>query len=281
MKKSFTLAIVLGLLAAGGGAADGATMPFHETFDDDALGNPIGSPPPITQGEVWSELFDDDWRVESDGAGRDDRGTLIATPLLSRNVYGLAPEVPGAPGSNFTTSVDFEIESLTTESDSDMVAISLRSLYGFGTTYRATYRMVDDGDPTRHERLLLYRTDDLPGRGVSTNTLAPVADGSVTYSLSLKANYAIPGDPTSLLMLDAMLTDGITVLTASLTDPTPLQDSAFGLVLIAAAGHGGTAGITADFDNFEITPEPASVTLLLVGVLGVIRRRRKLPLPIT
>ena len=275
MKKSFALVMALGLLAAGGPPADGATIPLQETFDDD----PSGNAAPITQGVAWSESPNNDWTVEVDGAGRDYRGmvsVILSGGSAASWTYAFAPPVPGAPGSNFAAMVDFEIRRVGAETDSDAAEISLACLSaGVQERYWATYVVLDDDDATLHERLVLYEETNWAGRSVSTMTLAPVTNGSVTYSLSVTASYLTPGDPNSQLTLDAELTDGNTWLNASLIDPTPAKGSVFGLRLFAYGQGTGTTAITADFDDFEITPEPATLSLLVLGGLGLIRRRRQ------
>ena len=109
----------------------------------------------------------------------------------------------------------------------------------------------------------------------SVDTLVPVTDGTVTYTMSVSASYATPGDPDSDLTLAASLTDNIgTVLTADLMDTTPLAGTGFGLYLYAKSFNGHST-ITADFDNIAITPEPATLGLLAIGGAALLRRKRR------
>ena len=51
------------------------------------------------------------------------------------------------------------------------------------------------------------------------------------------------------------------------------KGSDWGLYLFAAS-YDGTTALTVDFDDFLLVPEPATLSLLAVGGLALVRRRK-------
>ena len=86
----------------------------------------------------------------------------------------------------------------------------------------------------------------------------------------------MPGDPNSELTLHAELTDGLNTLMVDAADLTPLSGGGFGLRAVANSGSTTVpAIIEADFDDFSIVPEPAAITLLALGGLALLGKKRR------
>lgn len=256
--------LALALLAACQVTSAG-TMPLLETFDDD----PIGNAPPVTQAETWVELHDDNWAVEPDGAGHDYRGSLsLASGVYVH--YAHAPSMPGILGNDFTASVDFEIPQLDAQTDDGHMSVGLNCLHTpmGGYTYRAAYYLVDRGAAVdMHERLVLMHTGNLAGRAISAGSLPAVTDGSLTYTLSITARYATPGDPNSTLTLDAVLSNGASALAVTLVDPDPI--SAEGEVTLTTSGSTWDSvpgSMKVDFDNLSVRAAGPDVKRLIWGI---------------
>ena len=248
------------------------TVPLVETFDDD----PLGDTPPVVQTESWYEVLDNQWRVEADGTGRDYRAFSSMTSG-AKWAWSFI-DVPALPGNDFETQVSFEIRRYSHASGDDrkdQLDIGLLALEHSNQMYTAMYRIVDEHNPEQHQRLVLYggAGDVL---GISANSLVPQAGQELTYMLSLAGEYAVPGDPNSELTLHAELTDGLNTLMVDAADLTPLSGGGFGLRAVANSGSTTVpAIIEADFDDFSIVPEPAAITLLALGGLALLGKKRR------
>lgn len=266
LAKTLHLILMVAFLVLSGTAAHGqivagppdVVMPLWETFDDDVLGDPS----PDVQGTSWHQMG---WpaAVTADVTGNDFR---MEAPVGGYNT--LAVKVTNGVGKNFTVSVEFEIQSFDTyggepgEEGYDP-PYSLVTLMAMGSGL--TYNVSQPQDAARHERLSF-------ADNISADTLAPVL--GQTYHMWLTGEPLTPGDPNSEFTFAAGLTDGVTTLTLDWTGNGPSQDHVVGMS--AASGNTGLiyGFIEVDFDNFSIVPEPATIGLLIMGGLTLIRRKR-------
>ncbi len=244
--------------------ATAVLMPFVETFEDD----PLGSSAPTLQGSSWLEMAGN-WSVEPNIDGhvyRCDWGPYnYAYSFLM---------VPNAPGTNFTMSVDFGIQSFSLAGPLLPLSVNLTGLWGADGGFTVRYDIANGDTPSQQHRLVLTGPDDV---AISLGEIAPVLQGPEQppiYTMVVTGEYAVQGDPGSELTLVASLTDGTTLLTASTVATTASLGDQFGLYLVSNPGIAG-AYATVDFDNFSIVPEPATLALLVMGGLAILRRRNR------
>ncbi len=241
------------------------TMPLLETYDDD----PIGNAAPVTQGETWTELHDDDWSVEPDGAGHDYRGSLSVASGVVWN-HARPGEIPGMLGADFTACVDFEIQELNAETTDGSMSIGLNCLHTpFPvSSYRAMYYPVaTSGSADRHERLVLMDTGNFTSMVISAGSLPAVTDGSLTYTLSVTGRYATPGNPDSTLTLDAVLSNGTSAVVATLVDPAPISHTGrVGFTIAGSAWDNVAGSMKVDHDNLSVQAAGPDVKRLIWGI---------------
>ena len=264
-KALYLIAVVTFVLLSGGPAVGqivagppDVLMPLWDTFDDDVLGDAS----PDVQGTSWHHMG---WpaAVTADVTGNDFR---MEAPVGGYNT--LTVKVINGVGKNFTVSVEFEIQRYDTyggepgEPDYDP-PFSMVMLVAMGGSL--TYNVSQPQDAARHERLSF-------ADNVSAATLAPVL--GQTYHMWMTGEPVTPGDPNSEFTFAAGLTDGVTTLTLDWTGSGPSQDHVIGMYAASGSTNVTHGFIEVDFDNFSIVPEPATLGLLLIGGLTLLRRKR-------
>ena len=184
--------------------------------------------------------------------------------------------VPIVDGNSFYFMTDFLVNSQDGE-----------AVPGYEEAQSDTVYFNVQANPDRQFSFLrVYAFGDYSVTGDDTNSVEASASLSITETGGLGRNWAGPlatsptfpvdgDDPTP----DGPWTGGVTV-DFSFTLPIPHDNInvALSTDVITITTEGGSATINAQFDELEIKfltiPEPASLSLLAVGGVALLRRRR-------
>jgi hypothetical protein len=274
------------VLAAANGYA--ASIPFSDEFTGDTVGaapsnfsvnfSSSGTGTGTRSGTAVVQAVGSDKVVRHTLSAQRTGGNSGVASIFSQAVQ--FSDSPGTTGADFLVTTQFTLNSFSATSGSDTVTVSVIALASgntWGTNndarYQLNYSLVGNS-AANSPRLLLQESggSGLDLRGTSTGTLAPVA--GTTYTLSLTGTYAIPGDPTSDLLLEGLLTSSTGSLDVSFTDTSPRQGGFFGVRTGVNRAANGTASAQVDVTSFSVVPEPSVLVLGALGALSLLRRRR-------
>lgn len=252
-----------------------ALMPVQEDFDDD----PTGNAAPAEQGDSWTESDDADWSVVDSGGGDHAyRGSVTNSSSGYGNVQKRsALPVDGVSGGEFTITSEFTLVSLATSDGDDRPRTSLAMLCDaadFSSPFvQATFFFLDEfNDHTG--KIQLAEVDG--GNTIVRSTDALAVNVGTTYSWTVSGSY-YPGQPGSLLNLQASLSDGADTITAEMVNATYDSSSAryFGFQDdISRDGGSEPTTLRVDHHTFNLVPEPGTLCLFGLGMLGWLKRRR-------
>jgi len=228
--KTLAVLIAVGLTMALTGIVQAAVI--DENFDD-------GDDPPVTLGTTWSETDSVPWSVQTDGAGYDYQFARSGgTGYTSSSMYTVSDRIPG---SDFSVSVDLEIDSLVDSATWDHFWPGVQIFGPSGTGYTARWTARHEFMPGTYEGLLALDKGGTQNVAVSSSQLA--SGVGTTYTLTVDGSY----DGSGNLTLDASITDGTDTVTTSYTDTSPLSGTDFGVSAFQCS-----MDANADFDDFQI-----------------------------
>ena len=206
-------------------------------------------------GTVWGGGSADDFTYSN---GHDDNGH-----------FG----VPLVDGNSFYFMTDFLVNS------QDGEAVS-----GYEETQTDTvYFNVQANTDRQFSFLRIYAFGDYAVTGDTNNSVEAAAGLSITETGGMMRNWSGPlaTSPTfPVYGTDSGIWDGVAVVDFAFMLPVPHDniDVALSTDVIAITTEGGSATINAQYDELQIEfitiPEPASLSILAVGGVALLRRRR-------
>ena len=268
--QAVILAVVGGalVLLAGGAAQAGVLSPYTQNYEAIASG---GSPSDATVGssgattDTWSVVVDsngDHWYENSLTAGKGFstvQVTNLSTTAPSNNFEVsavLKPVSTSSPGSvNYTEGIVFLAASPTSITDWYVADLNVGTNPG-------RMRLVEWTGGTA----VVY-----PSSTQSAQPLVPNFSATNTYLMDVKGTYNGSNALTVVYTVTQVDNANNTQSYTYGADSTPRTGQYFGLYDSMGSG-GGT--MVADYDNFTVTPEPATLSLLALGGLAAIRMRK-------
>lgn len=192
---------------------------------------------------------------------------------------------PVANGGNFIITSEVTPASLTIDTNGNKAfqagLVALGSS-GFGGTdalhgtsdhpfYWASLVLAHDGTPSiTTGDIILQRADGTETKRVVANVL-----DTIDIEIGSPLTFRLEGTYNELghLTLSFTISDGTATTTpVTLIDTDPLGGDYFGYRIRQVNGDDYSIGV--NLDNFSIVPEPASLSLLGLGGLAMLRRRR-------
>ena len=278
-------------------AAHAAIAPYSENFDDDTIGTDTPTQPAPNAGSMTPTIVvptatgtsgTGSIAVTAAGSGNvlshnafADRGT---TATSSSTVLSSGVQLSNVPGINFTLTTDAAIAARSVSPNNPNSA-------NFGPTFLAP--AANSANAERYNVYLASAGGAGAGRislteqtGSTTATLASSSGGTAltmaegaTYNFVITGTYAEQGNPASALTITATVTGsaGGSPQTISFVDTTPRTGSYFGyrtgLNVSSASASSATLNVT--YDNFAVAPEPATLSLLGMGLITLLGKRQR------
>jgi hypothetical protein len=248
--------MMLGQLTAGA-----ATLPYSEGFEAATVGNDAPAGFSESADDAWS-VVDSDPITGTKSYATDTVGQASQT-VTNRTMFQV-PELggPAATAKDFIYTVVFRFDSGTTigSGSINLALLALTDANGSnGYTGRllgsAAARIFDGGSP-------------ISGGDVDQGAFSIGED----YTVTLTGTYNASDELELYLFVNGT---GITGTGVSGTDVSPSANSYFGISVSAGSSATTIRSVHASFDDLSIlVPEPASIAMVGLGVLAVVRRRR-------
>ncbi len=256
MMKTLALVTVLTLTAA----ATAATFPFETGFETDPVGTAAPADFIENVGTYWS--VDDSDPVNGTRNYRGEAAKVPSQTITARSVVDLSSSI--SSGTDFQVTATFRPDSGTTASGS--------VYYGFLINTTADGR---NGYLLRTLGTGVMEIREIPTTGSSSRIGGSSDQGSLSagneYLFTATGTYS--GGSLSLFFNiegQGMSGDGMTRI-----DNTPQENGHFGFQLAATNSATSTRNVFMDIDDFAVVPEPASMALLGIGSLMMLRRRSR------
>ncbi|MCY2926192.1 MAG: phosphodiester glycosidase family protein, partial [Planctomycetota bacterium] len=271
-------AAILGFGASGQACAAAITQPYTQDFqsysDGSSLANEnIGGIGTVTT-NTWltahsgTNEFYQNTLVGSSAKGLDSLQVSNLGPATSANDFEvkvtLLPPGTVTAGTNVTEGVRFLASTSNTVNDAYAVDLNI------GTTNPGRLRLVEWTGSTA----VVY-----PDSAQANQPLVPNFSTSKSYLLDVTGTY----DSLNRLSITATVTEvgaPANTVSSSFTsgasgalspDASPRTGTYFGFY----ASFSGAATEVANFDNFSVVPEPATIGLLACGMTSLLMRRRQ------
>lgn len=256
-------------------AAQAASIPYADNFDDDALGTTAPSEPAPESG-TFAEDVDASWSVIDQGDGDraygvdvsgDDSG--VDRPLTSTLDFGSTFD----SDPTFRMSVDFNVNSYSDDGNRS-TAIGLGAL-GDANDFSGPYYLGHFfwAYPAKTEqigKLGLFEGGAAEVDVVSDDSVD--VDSNDHYRLTFEATPN--GSELDLTLTIENLTKGQSAV-VSATDPNPVTGPYFGF-RSALSSADSDSSLDAEFDNFSVAiPEPATMLVVMLGGVSVMLRRSR------
>lgn len=246
------------------------TFPYLENFDGLQTGSGDFT---LSTGGAWT-LFD-----SGVGGNKLFQNSILSTggAMSSTASINFSGFLGGSTAQDFLISTEFKLDLADTKSSITIGfgALGSTSTFGGGSSapyYLADLVVADGGAALGRLRILeVAGSNDTFAQKVSTVAL----NWEDTYRLTLQGTYVGGALNMSLTLVNLTTPDpetGSAIDTISGTDPTPLTGTHFGY-----RNRTNDAGeVQVKFDNFTVAvPEPSTVGLLGLGVVGLLARRRR------
>jgi hypothetical protein len=232
-------------------------------------------------------------------AGAQPTWALTGTPTVWQNVMPLpgdgqigqtsqAVSAPAVAGTNFTESTDFSVPSFNAGAGSmsfGLVALSDgpgTPIFSSAHYYTASVGISTgfDGNPAgTGDNLTIAASDGGYGTAIGSTTNPFTFQTGKLYKMQLTGTYDISGAlslTVSVIDDSTLATLGSVTSTPGAFTATPYSGSYFGL----ADAINNEASATVNFNNFNLgpevaVPEPASISLLGLGAVALMARRRR------
>jgi len=265
-----TVGVGLVLVAASSVQASPISQPYSQNFDSIAVG---GSLPNESTGSVGSPTST--WAVVADGTGNHWYQNVLSSSASVKALDSLQVSNLGtaAPADNFDVRTIIQGVSFTNPGAINYTG-GLRLLASSSSSVNSSY-VVDLNFGANAGRIRLVTWDGsgnatvLPSSTQSSQPLVPNFNVNDSYELDVLGTYNGSGALTLSCTATQVGAPANTV-NYTYTDTAPHTGQYFGFYDSMSAG---ATSMTANFDNLSVTPEPATMSLLVLGGLAILRRK--------